>query len=151
MTTVTVLALFSHSKRAATKSCLLFYFAGPRRQRRILVRWQQRLKLPTDIPFHVVAVWQMAAEGHSDTVVADVEVRIKQRCGIEFLYAEKFASTDIHQHLWNVYGDQTVHVSTVRGWVLHFSHGDSDGKKKARSRWPCRFLRVWHAGSWSSL
>jgi len=28
--------------------------------------------------------------------------------------------------LLNVYGDQTVDVSTVRWWVVHFSSGDSE-------------------------
>ena len=35
------------------------------------------------------------------------------------------APTDIHQHLMNVSGDQTVDVSTVKQWVVHFSNGDS--------------------------
>jgi len=37
------------------------------------------------IPLHVVAVWQMTAEGQSDTTASDVEVHMKQRGGIEFL------------------------------------------------------------------
>ena len=56
----------------------------------------------------------MAAEGQSDRMVSDMEVHMKQRCGTEFLHVEKMAPTDIHQHLLNVYGDQTVDVSTVR-------------------------------------
>jgi len=45
----------------------------------------------------------------------------------QFLHAEKMAPTDIHWHLLNVYyGDQTLAVSTVRQWVVHFSSGDSD-------------------------
>ena len=39
---------------------------------------------------------------------------------------EKMAPTDIHLRLPNAYGDQTVDVSTVRWWVVHFSSGDSD-------------------------
>ena len=49
---------------------------------------------------------------------------MKQRCVTEFLHAEKMATIDPHQML-NVYGDQTVDVSTVMQWVLHFSSGDS--------------------------
>ena len=56
----------------------------------------------------------------------DMEMCTKQMCGTEFLLVEKMASTDIHQHLLNVYGDQTVDISTVWWWVVHFSSGDSD-------------------------
>ena len=42
---------------------------------------------------------------------------MKQRCVIEFLHAENMAPIDIHQHLLNVYEDQTVDASTVRGRV----------------------------------
>ena len=31
---------------------------------------------------------------------------------LEFLHVENIAAIDIHQHLLNVYGDQTVDVST---------------------------------------
>ena len=58
-------------------------------------------------------------------MASDMEVHMKQRCVIEFLHAEKLAPTDIHQWLLNIDGDQTVDVSTVRGWVVHFSSGDS--------------------------
>ena len=50
----------------------------------------------------------MAAEGQSDRMVSDMEVHMKQRCGIEFLHAEKMAPIDIHLHLLNVYGVQMV-------------------------------------------
>jgi len=73
-----------------------------------LVGWQQRLSLPTNIPFHVVAVWQTAAEGHSDTMASDMEVWMKQRGVTEFCPVEKVAPMDIHQRLLNVYGDQAV-------------------------------------------
>ena len=56
----------------------------------------------------------MAAEGQSGRMAPDVEVHMKQRCGTEFLHAEKMAATDIHQHLLNISGDQTVDVGTVR-------------------------------------
>jgi len=47
------------------------------------------------------------------------------------------ATTDIHCNLLNVYGDQTVHVSTVRQYVVCFSSVDSDLKDKPHSRRPC--------------
>ena len=56
----------------------------------------------------------MAADGQSDRMASDMEVRMKQRCGIAFLCEEKIPHIDIHQHLLNVYGDQTVEVSTVK-------------------------------------
>ena len=56
----------------------------------------------------------MAAEGQSDQMISDMEVHMKQRCKIEFPHADKMAPTDIYQHLLNVYGDQTLDVSTVR-------------------------------------
>jgi len=79
----------------------------------------------------------MTAEGQSDKMASDMEVRMKQRCVIEFLHAEKIAPNDIHRRLLNVYGDQTVDVSTVRRWVARFSSGDSDVKDKPRSGRPC--------------
>ena len=81
---------------------------------------------------------------------------MKQRGGIEFLHADKMASTDIHR---------TVDVSTVKRWVVCFGSGDNDIKDKPHSRqlgavvtlwngthhsgWPCRFLQVQHASSCS--
>ena len=67
----------------------------------------------------------MAGEQHSDRMTSDMEVQMKQRCKIEFLHTEKMESTGIHQHLLNIYGDQTVDVSTLRWCVVHFSTGDS--------------------------
>jgi len=58
--------------------------------------------------------------------VSDTEECMKQRCGTEFLHEEKIAPIDIHQHLLNISGDQTVAVSTVRWWVEHFSSGNSN-------------------------
>jgi len=49
----------------------------------------------------------------------------------------KIAPNDIHPHLLNVYGDQTMDVRTVRRWVARFSSGDSDVKDKPRSGRPC--------------
>ena len=68
----------------------------------------------------------MAAEGKSDKIAPGMEVHIKQRCVTEFLHEEKMVPIDIHWHLLNVYGDQTVHMSTVRRWVVYFSSVDSD-------------------------
>ena len=72
----------------------------PAIRRQILVVWRWRLKIPTNIPLHFVAMWQMAAEGQSGRMVSDVEAFMKQRCVTEFLHAEKMAPTDIHRHLW---------------------------------------------------
>jgi len=63
------------------------------------------LNLPANIPLNFVAVRQMTAEGQSDKRASDMEVRMKQRCVIEFLYAEKNSPNDIHRRLLNVYGD----------------------------------------------
>ena len=52
-------------------------------------------------------------------MVSDTGVWMKQRCVAEFLHVEIMAPTDIHQHLLNIYGDQTVDVSTVRQWVVY--------------------------------
>jgi len=82
-------------------------------------------------------VRQVTAEGQSDKMASDMEVRMKQRCVIELLHAEKIAPIDIHRRLLNVCGDQTVDVSTVRQWVARFSSGDSDVKDKPRSGRPC--------------
>ena len=42
-----------------------------------------------NILLHSVAVQQMAAEGQSDKMASDMEMQMKQRCGVEFLRAEK--------------------------------------------------------------
>jgi hypothetical protein len=54
------------------------------------------LNLPTNIPLNFVAVRQMTAEGQADKMAADMEVRMKQRCVIEFHHTEKIAPNDIH-------------------------------------------------------
>ena len=86
----------------------------------------------------------MAAEGQSNGMVSDMEVPMKQRCGDEFLHAEKMISTDIHLHLLNGYGDQRVNVSTVRQWVVRFSSGDINMKDKPHSRRPCTAVTPWN-------
>jgi hypothetical protein len=52
----------------------------------------------------------------SSRLASDMEVRSKQKYVIEFLHAERNMHVDIHRRLLNVYGDQTVDVSTVRLW-----------------------------------
>ena len=99
------------------------------------------MNLPANIPLNFVAVRQTTAEsGQSDEMASDMEVRMEQRCVTEFLNAEKIAPKYIHRRLLNVYGDQTVDVSTVRRWVARFSSGDSDVKGKPRSGRPCTAL-----------
>jgi len=85
--------------------CHAFCFtvlAHDNRGRWVLVGWQQGLNLPTSIPSHLVAMWQMAAEGHSDAMVCDMEVRVEQRCATEFRHAAKVARVGIHGCLLNV-------------------------------------------------
>jgi len=79
----------------------------------------------------------MTAEGQSYKMASGMEVRMKQRCVIEFVHAEKIAPNDIHRRLLNVYRDQTVGVSTVRQWVAHYSSGDSDVTGKPCFGRPC--------------
>ena len=85
----------------------------------------------------------MAGEGQSDKMVSIMEVCMKQRSGTEFLYAEKMASTDIPRCLLNIHGDQTVHVSTVRQWVVHFSSDYSNiGSPLLMQAFTCAACRV---------
>jgi hypothetical protein len=44
------------------------------------------LNLPANIPLNFVAVRQMTAEGQSDKMAPDMEVRMKLRCVTEFLH-----------------------------------------------------------------
>ena len=78
----------------------------------------------------------MAAERQSDRMVSDMEMHVKQTCGIELPCAEKITPIDIHWCLLNIYGDQTVDVNTVKQWVVHFNSDNSDVKDKPHSRWP---------------
>ena len=80
----------------------------------------------TNILLHVVSVWQIVAKGQPDRMVSDMEVQMKQRWGIEFLHVEKMEPIDVHWWVLNVCGNQTVDVSTVRQWVVHFTSSDSD-------------------------
>ena len=55
----------------------------------MLVVWQYRSNLPTNILLHFAAVWQMAAEGQSDKMTSDMGMQMSQRGGILFFQAEK--------------------------------------------------------------
>ena len=56
----------------------------------------------------------LAIEGQSNKMTYDMKVCMKQKYVIEFLHVENTVPTDIHWCLLNIYGDQTVDVSTVR-------------------------------------
>ena len=56
----------------------------------------------------------------------------------------KIARIDIHQCLLSNYENQTVVVSTVWWWVVHFSHGDSDMKDKPSSRQSRTAVTPWN-------
>ena len=80
---------------------------------------QKRLNLSSCIPLHSTAVWQMAAEGQSDKMAYDMEVHMKQRWVIDFLYMEEMAPTDIHWHLLNIYGDKQLRwAQWGSGWCV---------------------------------
>jgi len=55
--------------------------------------WQQMLNLRTNIPLYFVSVQQIAAEGQSDRMLAEME----QWCVTGFLHVEAMVATDIHQ------------------------------------------------------
>lgn len=61
-----------------------------------------------------VAKQEKAAERQSNNLVSNMEVCIKQRCADEFLHMKKIAFIDILCCLMNIYGDQTMIVSTVK-------------------------------------
>jgi len=62
----------------------------------------------------------MPAQEQSDKTASGVTLQMKQRCVNEFLDEDKMATTEIHQHLLSVYGDQTADVSTLRWRMVHF-------------------------------
>ena len=78
----------------------------------------------------------MAAEGQPDRMASEVKVHMKQKTGIEFLHVKKMAPVDTDPLSLNIYGDQTVDISTVKQWVMCFTSGDSDVKDKPSPRWP---------------
>ena len=57
---------------------------------------------------------------------------------------KKMEPTDLHQYLLNGYGDQTLNVSIVGWWVVHFSGGDNDMKDKPCSGWQCTAVNSWN-------
>lgn len=59
----------------------------------MLMKWQQRLNLPTCILLHFAAVQQTEAEGHCGATASAMEVCMKQKHVIEFLHA---VENDIH-------------------------------------------------------
>ena len=61
------------------------------------------------------------------------------------------APIDIHWCSLNVSRDQTVEVSPVRWWVVHFRSGNNNMKDKLHTGWPCTFLGARHVGFCSVL
>jgi len=60
----------------------------------------------------------MAVKGQSEKIGSVMEVHMKQRCVFAALnLCRKNGTHDIHQCLLNVYGEQTMDVSTERQWV----------------------------------
>jgi len=109
----------------------------------ILVVRQYRLNLPDGIPLHFVAMQQITAEGQSDKITSNMELHMKQRCGVESMQIQKY--TRWHSFALNVYGDQTGPVSTVRWWVVHFSTDNSDVKEKPSG---CPGMHSCHSMKW---
>ena len=73
----------------------------------------------------------MAAEGQSDTMVSDIEVRIKQRGVTEFFHAEKMSPADTYDAYETLM--ETKHWMQALRWrAVHFN-SDSDVKDKPRS------------------
>jgi hypothetical protein len=83
------------------------------------------LNIPA-ISLSFAAVRKISAEEQSGKLTHTMEMRTKLRCVTEFLNAAKITPVEIQRRLLNVYGDQTVDVSTVRRWMMRFSNGVSD-------------------------
>jgi len=64
---------------------------------------------------------------------------------------KKIAPIDIHWHLLNIHGDQTVDVSTVRQWVVHFTSSNCDMKDKSHSGQPCTAVTPLKEGCFDNL
>ena len=106
--------LYKHSTRVSECPWLQFFPEA----------WVQWYTFLTDIPLHVVVaadggVWQNGV-WHESIYEAKV-------CHWICVWKKK-APTDIHQHLLNIYGDQTVDVSTARQSEVRFSSGDSENE-----------------------
>jgi len=89
-------------------------------------------KYPVTLCCHVTD----GRKGQSDTMMSDMEECMKQRCGTEFLNAEKLAPTDIHWWVLNIDGEQTVDMSTVT-WCF---------SAVAATMWKTRHVLDSHAG-----
>ena len=64
-------------------------------------------------------MWQMAAEGQSDKMVFDMEVRMKQRDVTEFLHPEEMAQLTFTDTCWTfVETKQWMHSEVVGGVFL---------------------------------
>ena len=63
--------------------------------------------------------WQYKGR-QTDRMASGTEVCMQQRYVTDLLGTEKISPTDIHWHLLNIYGDQTVDVNTVVWCVSAF-------------------------------
>ena len=59
---------------------------------------------PHNIPLKFIALGQLAAERQSDWMVSDTEMCMKQRCGTEFLHAEKIHPLTFINICWTFLG-----------------------------------------------
>ena len=94
----------------------------------MLLVWHYMLNVLTNIPLNFVAMQQqMTAEGHSLTKwCLTWKCRWCKDVQLNSSMQKQIAPTDIHQSLLSVYGDQKVHVSSVRWWLVCFSNGDNN-------------------------
>ena len=94
--------------------------------------------------------WQMAAEGHSDTMVSDMEVNMEQRCVIEFLlHAEKWKKLPLAftGTYWTfVDTEHWTWAQRDTGWFI----SETVTATVDCLHW-CRFWQVWLAGFCSVL
>ena len=99
--------------------------------------WQQRVSLSDSIPLYVVAMWQMAAERHSDRMASDTEMCLKQRCVIEIPPRRKnntyWHSLTLAECFWRP--NSGYEHSEV--WVVCYSCGCSNTKDESCFTWPC--------------
>lgn len=61
-------------------------------------------------------------------MASDMEMSMNPRDIAEFLCADKMTPADIHWHLLNIDGDQTVDVGRMRLCVVCSSSSDSDSE-----------------------
>ena len=101
------------------------------------------------IPLHFVAIWQMAAEGHSDRMASDMEVHRNQRWDIKLIHEEKkshllpftdtcWMITETNEWMWAHWGggwciSSVLTVVTSTG--THFY--ESSMQALAHHRWKC--------------